>query len=129
MTGNFKPPIYKAPPMLERDVKKQCLAYLHARGIYAYNQRNTGTWNPKAARFIPAPLKGIPDIVGYFGPNHEGFTGHAVYVETKREKGGTVSPHQEYFITEAKRAGCFACIVHSVDELQAELAKYLGGPR
>ena len=110
--------------MLERDVKKQCLAYLHSQGIYAYNQRNTGTWNPKQERFIPAPLKGIPDIVGYFGKRWANLKGRAVYVECKRTRGGVISPHQEFFINEARSAGCFACIVCSVDELIAALAAY-----
>ena len=106
--------------ILERDVKKACLAYLHSQGVYAYNQRNTGTYDVRRSVFIPAPMRGLPDIVGYFGRRWAGHAGRAVYVEVKSPT-GKPSPEQEFFIKEARESGCFACIAHGVDELEAEL--------
>ena len=107
----------------ERDIKKQILSLVQHMGIYANNTRNTGTFNPRAGRFIPAPCKGIPDICGYFGKGWGANKGRAVYIEVKSPT-GKVSPHQQYFIDEAKENGCFAMIAWDVNSVIEELAKW-----
>ena len=107
--------------MLERDIKKQILDYCRFRGIYCWNNRNTGLYTN--GRYIPAVMKGIPDILGYLGKTWGKLCGKFVCIEVKRE-GNTATPHQEYFVKEASENGCISFVAYSVDDVERELNKW-----
>lgn len=107
--------------LLEADVKRQILDFLRFSGIYAYNNRNTGLYKGDG-KWIPAPMKGVPDIVGYFGPRWGQHKGRAVYVEVKRPGNNKKNPAQEFFLREAKESGCFALKAYSTEDVEKELA-------
>ena len=106
--------------MYERDIKKMILHYLHFRGIYSWNNRNVGLYDPRSGKFIPAVMKGIPDILGYFGSKWKNLAGHFLCIEVKA-KGGRVSPQQHHFIDEAKANHCITIIAYSVDDVEKVL--------
>ena len=108
--------VLKPYKVYERDIKKQILSYLHFKNIYAWNNRNTGLYNPKSGKFIPAVMKGIPDILGFLGIKWGALAGKFICIEVK-SRGGTVSPYQWHFINEAKNNNCVSIIAYCVEDV------------
>ena len=102
----------------EAAVLSACLRYLSARGIVAWrNNKGAGRFRNKSGgeRFLRfGGPDGAPDIVGYM-PD-----GRALFVECKASD-GRIRPEQQEFIARARKAGCVAVIVRSLDELIAAL--------
>ena len=114
---------------LEKDVRKSIITFLRGHKIYAYVQRNTGLKVRNKCggeRWIKANKLGIPDIVGFFGPDWGEHAGKAVYVEVKRERNFKINPTQEEFLRVAREAGCFAMRAHSVLDVMEELKQWEG---
>ena len=66
------------------------------------------------SQFMRFGFKGSPDIHGYLTD------GRALYAEVKRPS-GKVTPEQEAFIADARKAGCVAFVARSVDDVFAAL--------
>lgn len=113
---------YRIKP-LESDIKKQILDCLQSNGIYAYNNRNTGLYKGNG-EWIPAPMKGVPDIVGFFGVRWGQNKGRALYVEVKHPGNNKKNPAQDLFLQSAREAGCFSLKAYSVEEVERELLKW-----
>jgi hypothetical protein len=111
----------KAP--LESAIKRQILDLLHFSGVYAYNNRNTGLFTQ--GKWIPAPMKGVPDIVGFLSKRYGKNAGRAVYIEVKRPGNNKINPAQEEFLREALVAGCLAMKAYSAEEVSEELKKWI----
>lgn len=113
--------LLRAP--LENVIKKQILDLLHFSGVYAYNNRNTGLFTN--GKWIPAPMKGVPDIVGFLGKKYGANAGRAVYIEVKRPGNNKINPAQEEFLREAAAAGCLAMKAYDAESVQKELLKWI----
>jgi hypothetical protein len=99
----------------EKDVLRQCLQYLRARGIMCWRQ-NAGAFplgEGKRRRYFRACEPGCSDIVGCVA-------GRLLTVEVKRP-GGRLRPAQAAFLDRVRAAGGVALCVDSV----AALAKAL----
>lgn len=102
-----------SPDVPEAVVLKQCLDYLHLKGIYCW-RNNTGACKA-GSRFIRYGYKGSSDILGIL-PN-----GKFLAVECKRGKGGVISPEQHEFLSKIQSNGGFAIVAKSVDDLISAL--------
>ncbi len=101
----------------ESDVLSACLQYLALRGCFCW-RNNTGAFAGEykgRKRFVRYGLKGSSDILGVM-PG-----GRLIAVETKRPKGGKLSPEQAAFIDAVNRAGGLAVCVSDVAQLAAAL--------
>lgn len=101
--------------MKETEIVRACLDYLAARKIWAWRQNNTPVPIPGGGfrRFVG--LRGIADILAIVPPH-----GTLCAIEVKRENGRT-SEDQEAFGDRLTALGGIYCVVHSVDELEADL--------
>lgn len=100
--------------MKETEIVRACLEYLAVKKIFAWRQ-NQGvipTGSGQFRRF--AGLRGVSDILGVL-PG-----GTILCVEVKSEK-GRESEYQEEFQKKVSDLGGVACVVRSVDELEADL--------
>jgi hypothetical protein len=108
----------------ERDVLLACLAYLKLCGIPAVRVNGGGMYAPgpggktRYVRFTSAV--GCADILAALPP-----AGRFAGIEVKRP-GGRLTPDQEAFLTNVRKAGGVGWVVHSVGELVEELER-LGG--
>lgn len=107
-------PVVPCPDLPEREVLKQCLAWLRARRVFC-DRHDCGS-GPGHARY---GIKGAGDIIGIF---HDG---RHFEIEVKRGKGGRLSKGQQERMLAVRKAGGAYAVVHGV----AELEYYLKGPR
>ena len=98
--------------MLETEIQKACLEWLHAKGVFCWrqNQGAIPTKNGGFRRFNGMP--GQSDIIGIW-------KGKFLAIEVKRPK-GKVSEAQDLFLDSVMEQGGIAMVVHSVDELEAD---------
>lgn len=99
----------------EAGVVSSCLGLLDLMSIKAW-RNNTGALKDSKGRLVRYGLKGSADIIGIL-PD-----GRFLSVECKRE-GGKVRPEQKQFQDMINSNNGVAVIVHSCDELLAELKK------
>ena len=107
----------------EADVKREIIQYLNLRGYFVWNNRNTGLYDVRQNKWIPAVLKGIPDIIGM-----QKTTGIFVGIEVKRpdyKKDGSLvnqpTAFQSEFINNINRCSGIGIVVSSLDECIAKL--------
>lgn len=112
-------PFKRAVPVPESDIVRGCLELLKVRGIFAWRQ-NSGAV-PVGKRFIRfTSINGVADILGIL-PD-----GRLLAVECKT-KTGKVSPDQRYFQQMIAENNGVACVVRSVEELEADLKEAMDG--
>lgn len=102
----------------EAKLKKQILDYLKLKGIFCWNNRNVGVYNPKTGCYIPSPIKGISDIIGIL-PNGKFL---AIEVKTNKNK---PTKNQLWFIEEIKRNNGVGIIAYNLDDVIDELEPIL----
>ena len=98
----------------ETAIVRQCLDYLAARKIFAWRQNAAAVPLPGGGFRRFSGLRGVADILGVLDK------GRFLAVEVKSPKGKT-SPEQDAFLDAVTALGGVACVVHSVDELEADL--------
>ena len=91
----------------EARILSECLAYLHAKGVFCWRNNSGGT--KVNGRFMRFGMAGSPDIIGIVA-------GQFFAVEVKAP-GGKLSDSQREWHARAERAGCRAYVVRSVEEL------------
>lgn len=100
---------------LETEIQKQCLSYLHLRGIYCWRSNNTPIYDPRRGVYRSfRGLRGVSDILGILDD------GRFFACEIKRP-GKTLRPEQEKFLDEVSTRGGVGIWVSSVDELKEDL--------
>jgi len=102
--------------MKETEILKACLQFLSAHGIFHWRSNQIPAPLPGGGfrRFVG--LKGVSDILG-MSPQGDG---RLLAIECKTET-GRVSEHQQVFLDRVTALGGVACVVRSVDELEADL--------
>lgn len=126
-----------AAHLLERDIQKAALSWLHARNIFAFRVNNTGVYDPIQKTFRTFHgLRGVADILGivpqdvkYYKHDTGGDEqfvrfGCLLAVEVKRP-GKTPTNEQAAFLREINERGGVGICVHSVAELDAQLSPFL----
>jgi hypothetical protein len=110
----------------ESEVQKACLEWLVMKGIPAWRQSNHGVYNQATGKYFFHGLRGVADILGIIPPHlSEKRAGAFLAVEVKRGSGGKLSDDQEKFLDMIAANGGIACCVHSVEELERDLAEAL----
>lgn len=96
--------------MKESDLKRQILDILKLYGIYAWNNRNVGVYDRRRGKYIPAPCRGVPDIIGVL-PG-----GRMVAIEVKV---GNNKPTiwQRLFMAELETRGALVFVARSVEDV------------
>ena len=94
------------PDLPEREVLKQCLAWLRARRVFC-DRHGCGS-GPGHARY---GIKGAGDIIGVFSD------GQHFEVECKKGKGGRLSQYQFNRMMDIRKTGGVYIVVHGTDEL------------
>ena len=124
---NFVLPIFKMP--LEKDIQRECLQWLHLRGILAWrsNQIPVPLKGGGFRRFTG--LKGVSDILGMYTQivEQDGVKspmGLILAIEVKQPK-GKLSPEQTEFLQQVNEGGGIGLCVHSLDELIEGMEEYL----
>jgi hypothetical protein len=100
-------PVVLCPDLPEREVLKQCLAWLRARRVFC-DRHDCGS-GPGHARY---GIKGAGDIIGIL-PDGTHFE-----VETKKSKGGRLSGDQQDRSGGVANAGGEYFIVHGIPEME-----------
>jgi hypothetical protein len=94
----------------ENSVKRACLEYLAARGVFAWSN-NTGAVRVDGKRFVRFGMKGSPDILGVTNG------GRILCVETKSERGRQTAEQREFEEAVRERGGVYV-VAKSVLDLQ-----------
>lgn len=102
----------------EAEVLRECLDFLKFNGVFCWRQ-NTGAFRTERGQYFKSGLPGTPDILGVL-PD-----GRFLGVECKREKGGRVSPAQQYVIKELLDSHAAVFVVHSAQELEQKLRLFM----
>ena len=100
-------PIVPCPDLPEREVLKQCLAWLRARRVFC-DRHDCGS-GPGHARY---GILGAGDILGIL---HDG---RHFEVECKKGKGGRLSKGQQERLLAIRKAGGAYIVCHGVEELE-----------
>lgn len=99
----------------EKDIQRDILYYLELKKVFHYRQ-NTGALATPTGGFIRYGTTGAPDIVCVI-------QGKYVGLEIKRP-GGRLSPGQERFAEQLKKAGGDYHVVTSLDDIFQLLKTY-----
>lgn len=97
--------------MKESVIKKQIIEYLRKRGHFVWMNRNVGVFNAAYGKYIPAGVKGIPDILGL----KKGGQFIGVEVKTKKNK---PSIYQEEFLKNINKFGGIGIVAYSAEDCQ-----------
>jgi len=111
--------------MLEKDIQRQCLDWLHLQGILAWrsNQIPVPLKGGGFRRFTG--LKGVSDILGMYTQfAGEEPMGLLLAIEVKQPK-KKPTPEQEQFLKQVDDGGGIGFCVHSLDELIEGMEEYL----
>lgn len=100
-------PVVPCPDLPEREVLKQCLAWLRARRVFC-DRHDCGS-GPGHARY---GIKGAGDIIGMV------WEGTHFEVECKKGKGGRLSKDQQKRMRDVRAAGGEYWVCHGVEELE-----------
>lgn len=104
-------PIFSVEPKLEKDVLKDCIAWLRRRGCVA-DRMNVGAGRLDNGNFYRYGIAGAGDILAYL-PN-----GRGVEIECKHGAGGKWSISQQRRAKKIQRNNALYYIVHGVEELE-----------
>jgi hypothetical protein len=114
----------------ETDLVRACLDWLALHRVMAWRMNNTGVFDPTKRIFRSFHgLKGVSDILGIL-PRHidigaEQVTiGSFLAIETKRP-GEKLREDQAAFLEAIRERGGIGLCVHSLDELDAGLGRFL----
>lgn len=105
-------PVVPCPDLPEREVLKQCLAWLRARRVFC-DRHDCGS-GPGHARY---GIKGAGDIIGVFSD------GQHFEVECKKGKGGRLSENQQDRMVNVEATNALYYVVHGIPEMEY----YFGG--
>ena len=105
------------PKHRERDVQREILGLLHARGIVAYGINRERAGYRRASHI---GIKGLPDISGWIPARcylptatfYRSDTPLPLFIEVKRP-GGTLTREQTAFLVSARADGCVAFMATS----------------
>ena len=110
------------PIIPEKAIEKHILAFLRAKGIFAWKNQSQGTYDAKKGVYRrpmnPFMIKGVSDILGIL-PD-----GKFLAIEVKSAR-GKPSDDQRDFIERILRDNGVAFVARSVEEV--ELALFMGG--
>lgn len=104
--------------MKESELKRQILDLLKLCGVFAWNSRNVGVYDSRRGRYIPSPVKGLPDILGVL-PG-----GRMIAIEVKVGR-NRLTIHQEVFLSQLEHMGALVCVARSLDDV-VEMLKRAG---
>ena len=114
----------------ETDLVRACLDWLALHRVMAWRMNNTGIFDPVKRVFRSfRGMKGVSDILGILpvsvetGARRERI-GTFLAVETKRP-GEKLREEQEAFLAAVSERGGVGLCVHSLDELDAGVRRYL----
>ncbi len=100
-------PVVPCPDLPEREVLKQCIAWLRSRRVFC-DRHGCGS-GPNQARY---GILGAGDIIGIL------FDGTHFEVECKKGKGGRLSKGQQERMTDIRHTGGEYWVCHGVEELK-----------
>jgi len=103
----------------EKVIQDQILYYLRMRGLFVWQNKSQGTFDPVARQFRKPGqfhLNGVPDILGIL-PD-----GKFLGIEVKSSI-GRLSPPQKEFITKANASPCVVFMARSLEEVISHLKK------
>lgn len=98
----------------ERDIKKQILQYMRYSGILCWNNRNTGLYDTRRNKFIPAVMKGISDIIGVMKG------GRAIFVEVKTPTNKPTFA-QTVFLEQVRNQGAIGIVTYGLEDFLEKL--------
>lgn len=99
---------------LANQLTVQTLKALSLKGYHVWRQNNGGVYDPVKKVFRRnSSTPGVSDIIGFHKK-----TGVFVAVEIKAGK-DKLSAYQERFLADIKKAGGFAMVVRSMDDVEA----------
>lgn len=100
----------------EKDIQNQILAYLKIKGIFCWNAKTQGTFDPRRGTFrkLSNLKKGVSDILGILP------SGRLLAIEVKRP-GGRVSPEQKDFIKNINDNNGLAFVAYSLEDVIEKL--------
>lgn len=108
----------------ESDIQSMILKYLRYRGIFAWKNHSTGTWDPKRRVFRKIvgtwAIKGVSDILGVL----PGGRFLALEVKTPQRR-KTASQDQLNFLSKIEELGGIASVVWNVDQVEKLLDEAL----
>jgi len=105
----------KAIPMLEKDIQRQILDFLHYHKVFAWRNQTTGIFDTKRKVFRSnQTLKGAADIFAVLN------NGRFVAIEVKRP-GGKLSLDQINFLADINKRGGLAFMADNVEVVKREL--------
>lgn len=116
--------------MLESDVLRACLDYLSVRKIFHWRSNQAAIPLKDGGFRAFNGMRGVSDILGILPQevkidgNTKARFGNLLAVEVKRP-GGKPSPEQVEFLATVNRLGGIGLCVDSVDQLDAELQKFM----
>lgn len=108
----------------EAIIQNQIMGYLKFKGIFAWQNKSTGTYDPTRKRFrSPGPwfMRGTADILGCLDD------GRMLAIEVKT-KTGQLRPEQKLFLQEIKLRGGLSLVARSIDDVELALKLYQGEP-
>lgn len=109
--------------MSEKQVENLILNWLKWKKLFFWKVKTVGTYDEKLGRFMktsPLYMTGVSDILGILDD------GTLVAIEVK-SKIGKLAPHQKAFLDEIKKRGGVAFVARSLECVEAELSKHIGG--
>jgi hypothetical protein len=111
--------------MLERDIQRACLQLLKLKGIFAWRNNTVGIYNPKTENYYFHGLRGVSDILGILPQKCPcALQGVFLAIEVKQPKKHPTN-EQAAFLKRVNDLGGIGLCVHSVEELEEELDRYL----
>ena len=110
-------PVLLCPPLLERDVLKQCISWLKIRRVYC-NRHDCGAGD-MGHGFAVYGIKGAGDIIGLL-PNGKHFE-----IECKKGAGGRLSKDQIKRKKKITNNNGLYFVVHGVEELSFLMLEHI----
>lgn len=104
----------------EDQVISVCTPFLKQEG-WTSHTLFTGGIPLGSGRYATNPCKGIPDRICF----HQQ-TGKMLWIEFKKSHGGIISPEQQYWHTQLRKAGCVVFLVNSLESLKEQYNEAFG---
>lgn len=106
----------------EAIIQNQIMSYLKFKGIFAWQNKSTGTFDPTSKRFRKPGLwfmRGTSDILGILDG------GKLLAIEVKTPK-GKLTPEQKLFLREIRLRGGISLVARSVADVELALKQHRG---
>lgn len=111
--------IIPLPRQTANNLTAQALKVLSLAGFHVWRQNNGGVYDPTKKVFRRnSSTPGISDIIGFHKK-----TGQFIACEIKVGK-DKLSPFQERFLSDVKKAGGVSMVIKNTDELEAIIKMY-----